>query len=177
MGEEHRAENVYQEGYRSLWEMLQGPVPDTVRARSLADLETPDGFLNFVRGQDLRPQCHVNHLNNCRDQRIGECRFRSRGFDIRGCFLLALPSSRLRVCCGFGLKLLRPGRLPGGGQFRLTRRLRDRLGRGFWDWGWNGGGLSNTPIGRRDSTTHPGPSARQMARPAGFSERQFGLWR
>jgi hypothetical protein len=26
--------------------MLQGPVRDTVRARSLADLETPDGFLN-----------------------------------------------------------------------------------------------------------------------------------
>jgi hypothetical protein len=50
MGEEYRDENLDQEVYRSLWEMLQGPVRDTVRARSLADLETPDGFLNLVRG-------------------------------------------------------------------------------------------------------------------------------
>jgi ppGpp synthetase/RelA/SpoT-type nucleotidyltranferase len=49
MGEEDCVENQDQEGYRSLWEMLQGPVRDTARARSLADIETPDGFLNLVR--------------------------------------------------------------------------------------------------------------------------------
>jgi len=46
MGEEDRVEILGQEGNRSLWEMLQGPVRNTVRARSLADLETPDDFLN-----------------------------------------------------------------------------------------------------------------------------------
>jgi hypothetical protein len=50
MGEEDRIENLDQKGYRSLWEMLQDPVRDTVRARSLADLETPDGFMNIIRG-------------------------------------------------------------------------------------------------------------------------------
>jgi len=49
MGEEDRNDDQDQEGYRSLWEMLQRPVQDTVRARSLADLETPDGFLNLLR--------------------------------------------------------------------------------------------------------------------------------
>jgi len=49
MDEEDRVENLDQEGYRSLWEILQGPVRDTVRARSLADLETPDGFLKLLR--------------------------------------------------------------------------------------------------------------------------------
>jgi hypothetical protein len=49
MGEKHRIENLGQEGYRLLGKMLQGPVRHTVWARSLADLETPDGFLNLVR--------------------------------------------------------------------------------------------------------------------------------
>ena len=35
---------------RSLGKMLQCPVRDTVRASSLADLETPDGCVNLVRG-------------------------------------------------------------------------------------------------------------------------------
>jgi hypothetical protein len=48
MGEEDRIENLDQEGYRSLWEMIQGPVWDTVRTRSLADSETPDGFLSLL---------------------------------------------------------------------------------------------------------------------------------
>jgi ppGpp synthetase/RelA/SpoT-type nucleotidyltranferase len=48
MGEEDSVKNQDQEGYRSLWEMLQSPVRDTVRARSLADLETPDSFLNLL---------------------------------------------------------------------------------------------------------------------------------
>jgi hypothetical protein len=80
MGEENRIEDMGQEEYRSLEKMLQGPVRYTVWARSLADLETPDGFLNLFRvgqlgfagrGQKVRPQRHVNHLNNCRDRRIG----------------------------------------------------------------------------------------------------------
>jgi hypothetical protein len=36
--------------------MLQGPVRDTVSARSLADLETPDGFLSQGR-QGPAGQC------------------------------------------------------------------------------------------------------------------------
>jgi hypothetical protein len=53
MGEEDVVEYLDQKGYRSLWEMLQGPVRNIVRARSLADLETPDGFLNLFRGGPL----------------------------------------------------------------------------------------------------------------------------
>jgi len=80
MGEANRIENLDQEEYRSLGKILQAPVRDTVRARNLADLEIPDGFLNLVRvrsvgftgrDQGVRPQRHVNHLNNCRDRRIG----------------------------------------------------------------------------------------------------------
>jgi len=48
MGEENHIENLDQEGYSSLWEMLLGRVRDTVRPRILADLETPDGFLDLV---------------------------------------------------------------------------------------------------------------------------------
>jgi hypothetical protein len=48
MGDEDGIEYQDQEGNRSLWEMLQGPVRDAVRARSLADLESPDGFLNLL---------------------------------------------------------------------------------------------------------------------------------
>ena len=70
--------------------------------------------------------------------------FSGRGFDTRGCFLLRLPSSQLRGCCGFGLRLLRPGRLPGSGDFRLLGSFRVRLGRGIWNRGWWGSGLENT---------------------------------
>jgi len=48
MGED-RVENVDQDGYRSLWEIFQRPLWETVRARSLADFETPDGFLNLLK--------------------------------------------------------------------------------------------------------------------------------
>ena len=41
--------NQDQEGYSSLSEMLQSPLLDTVGARSLADLETPVGFLTSSR--------------------------------------------------------------------------------------------------------------------------------
>jgi Ni2+-binding GTPase involved in maturation of urease and hydrogenase len=47
MGEDS-VKNQDQQGYRSLWEMPQTPVRDTVRARSLADPETPDGFLDLL---------------------------------------------------------------------------------------------------------------------------------
>jgi hypothetical protein len=49
MGEEERIENLDKKGYRSPWEMLQGPLWDTVRARGFAELETTDGFLNLLR--------------------------------------------------------------------------------------------------------------------------------
>jgi len=49
MGAENRIEDLGKEGNRSLGKMLQGPVRDTVRARSLVDFETPDGYLNLVR--------------------------------------------------------------------------------------------------------------------------------
>jgi len=48
MGEEERIENLGQEENRSLGKILQGPVQDTVRARSIAEFETPDGFVNLV---------------------------------------------------------------------------------------------------------------------------------
>ena len=50
MGAENRVEDTGEEGNRSLGKMLQCPVRDTVRARSLADLETTDGCVNLVRG-------------------------------------------------------------------------------------------------------------------------------
>jgi len=49
LGVKNRIENLEQEGFRALEKMLQGPVRDTVRARILADLDTPDGFVNLVR--------------------------------------------------------------------------------------------------------------------------------
>jgi hypothetical protein len=48
MGEDS-VEDLDQEEYRSLGKMLQGSVWYTVWARSLADLETPVGFVNLVR--------------------------------------------------------------------------------------------------------------------------------
>jgi hypothetical protein len=49
MGEEGRIENLDKEGYRSMWETLQSPVWDIVRARSLVDHETPYVFLNLLK--------------------------------------------------------------------------------------------------------------------------------
>jgi ppGpp synthetase/RelA/SpoT-type nucleotidyltranferase len=48
VGAEDRIQNLDKKGYRSLGKMLQCPVRDTARARSLADLKAPDGFLNLV---------------------------------------------------------------------------------------------------------------------------------
>jgi len=45
MGEKGGVEN--QEGYHSLWEMLQGPIHFTVQAQSLADIQKHDGLLTY----------------------------------------------------------------------------------------------------------------------------------
>ena len=50
MGAENRVEDMGEEGNLSLRKMLRCPVRDTVRARTLADLETTDGFVNLLRG-------------------------------------------------------------------------------------------------------------------------------
>jgi hypothetical protein len=80
MGAEDRVENLDTKGYRSLGKMFQCPVRDTVRAGSLADLKTHDGFLNLVRvgqllfagrGHEVGPQRHVKHLYNSRDRGSG----------------------------------------------------------------------------------------------------------
>jgi len=47
MGEEHCIEDLGQVGYRLLGKKLHGPVRDTVQAWTLADIETPDGFLDL----------------------------------------------------------------------------------------------------------------------------------
>ena len=49
VGAENRIEDMGEEGSSSLGKMLQCPVRDTVRARSLAELENPDGCENLVR--------------------------------------------------------------------------------------------------------------------------------
>jgi hypothetical protein len=49
MCEEDSVKNQDQESHRVPWEMLQSLVRDAVRARSLADPETPDGFLDLLR--------------------------------------------------------------------------------------------------------------------------------
>jgi hypothetical protein len=45
---ENRVEDLDQEENRPHGRMLQCPVRDTVRARSLAKLKAPDGFLNLI---------------------------------------------------------------------------------------------------------------------------------
>jgi hypothetical protein len=49
MGEEDSVEDLDQKEYRSLGKMLQGSVQYIVWARSLADLETLDGFMKLVK--------------------------------------------------------------------------------------------------------------------------------
>ena len=48
-GVENRVEDMGEEGNRSVRQMLQCLVRDTVRDRSLPDLETPDACVNLVR--------------------------------------------------------------------------------------------------------------------------------
>ena len=108
------------------------------------------------------------------DNQVGCCDFGASGFDTRDCFLLWLSSSRLCSGCRISIGLLKPGRLPGGGHIRLLERLRDRLRRGILIWGGVLVALSKRPLGRRDSTLRPGPSARQRFRPAELSLRWGG---
>ena len=49
MAAENLFEDMGEEGNCSLGKMLQYPVRDTVRARSLADLQNHDSFVNLVR--------------------------------------------------------------------------------------------------------------------------------
>jgi hypothetical protein len=49
MGDQGGFENQEQEGHRSLFVMFRGPVRVTDRSPSLAELETPDIFLNLLR--------------------------------------------------------------------------------------------------------------------------------
>ena len=49
MGEEHCTEDMEQVWYRSLLQMLQDLVPDTVRARLLAEIEATASYLDLVR--------------------------------------------------------------------------------------------------------------------------------
>jgi hypothetical protein len=46
---ENRVEDMGEGRNRSRGKMLQCPVRDMFRARSLAVLETPDGFVNLIR--------------------------------------------------------------------------------------------------------------------------------
>ena len=81
------------------------------------------------------------------DHQAGCCGCGGRGFDTRGCSHLRLPSSPCRGCCGFGLRFLSSGRLPGDGHSRLLGRLRDRLRRRIMMWigEWSRGSLDDTP--------------------------------
>lgn len=49
MGAEKRIQNLGEEGYRSLGKMLPDPFLDTVWARNLIYLKTPDSFLILAR--------------------------------------------------------------------------------------------------------------------------------
>lgn len=49
LGVENRIENLGQERFSPLEKMQKNLVRDTVWARILADLETPNGFVNTVR--------------------------------------------------------------------------------------------------------------------------------
>jgi hypothetical protein len=49
VGAGNRIEDLDQEENCPHVKMLQCPVRDTVRARSLANLKAPDGFLNLIR--------------------------------------------------------------------------------------------------------------------------------
>jgi len=61
-------------------------------------------------------------------------------------FVVGLPSNRLRSGCGFGLRLLRLCRHPGGGHFRLLGHFRGQLRRHIWISGRSCGGLNDTPL-------------------------------
>ena len=100
--------------------------------------------------------------------------FSCRGFSTRGCFLLRLPRDPLRGCWGFGLRLFRPGRLPGGGHWGLSGRLRDLLRRVRFV-GWVCRGLDNTPpLDDMVPTLAKALLLGRRARPLGFRSGGFG---
>jgi len=102
------------------------------------------------------------------DHQFGGSGFSDCGFDSRAYFLFRRPSSQLRGCCCFGLRLLRPGRLPGGGRFRLLGSVRARLGMGF---GIGVGGIVAL-------TTHaPRTPSRFICSAEGPARRSFGTVR
>jgi len=68
------------------------------------------------------------------DHQTGCCGFSSRGFGTRDSFLLRLPRSPLRGCCGFQLRFFRPGCLPVVGHCGLSRRLSGLMRRGITVW-------------------------------------------
>ena len=114
------------------------------------------------------------------DHQAGFCGCGGRGFDTRGCFLLRLPRSPFRGCCGFELRFFRPGRLSGGGHYRLLGRLRDRLRRGITMWvgGWSRGSLDDTPPSA--DVIPPLVQGHLLGRgtgPLGFRSGRFCLWR
>ena len=107
------------------------------------------------------------------------CAFAGRGFDTRTCFLLGLPSSLLRGGVGLGSGF-------SGLPIFLVAVTLDSSGTSVTSWGEGFGfgfvigvvvALTTRPLGRRDFTPSPGPSARQRARPTELSERQVGLLR
>ena len=107
------------------------------------------------------------------DHKVGCCGFGSRGFNTHGCLFWA-SQQPARGLLRVWLRVLRPGRLRGGGHFRLLWRLRDRPRI------WISGGVVvvlTRPLGRRDSTPLPSPSAQQRDRPAWLKERRDVLWR
>jgi hypothetical protein len=123
------------------------------------------------------------------DHHVGCCGFGGRVFDTRACFLPGLASSLLSGSCRFGLGLLRPGRLPIGGHFRLLRRFQCWLMRGVWICGWSGCGLDETPLRTTRSYLSPRsicfaeiPALDHSERRSGLSRRSYGtlirsLWK
>lgn len=89
--------------------------------------------------EDIRDVLEWGSVKLSGYQQVGCCGFASRAFDTRACFLLWLCSSRFRACCRFMFRLLRPGRPPCGGNYRLLWRLLDRLIRTTGICGTNGG--------------------------------------
>ena len=73
--------------------------------------------------------------------------FGGRSFDTFSSIFLRLPCSPFRGCCGFGLRFLWPGLLPGRQYYRTLRNLRDRLIMAIrmWVGVWYHGGLGDTP--------------------------------
>jgi hypothetical protein len=47
---EYRVDDMSEEGNHPIRKIFQCPIRNTVRVRSLANLETNDGFVNLVRG-------------------------------------------------------------------------------------------------------------------------------